>query len=553
VTSRSALRLRGEREFPVPPLALPSATHDVQPEDVPRWSATALFWERVQAIRPDLELDLHTAHLVVEICRKLDGLPLAIELAAARVRHLPLPAVRDHLEDRLRFLVGGPLDLPMRQRTMRDTVAWSHGLLRNRDATLFRRLAAFSGGWNLTDIEAVCGSDDEVGDGLEGISTLVDQSLVVLDRNRPGARYDMLDVVREYAAQQLLEAGEAEQIARRHALHYLALAEEAEPNLVGPGQAQWFQRLDLDRGNLRRAMAWCIEHGEPVLALRFTVALWRFWRQLGEFVEGRRWSDAAIARSEGAPVSLQAKAVWATAALAFPQGDYQRMAELAERASQLAQMTDDPMDRRNALTTQGMVAMCEGRYADALEPFREGIVICRELGLSWPLATSYLNLGMALLHSGSPEQADATFQDGLRLYHQLGDEIFAARISNASAQAALARDDVERADGLGRAALSACMEHNEPQGIADGLEILAAVAAARSDAQRAATLSGAAAAVRERIASCPAPFELAIITRSTESVRRTTDEHRWQLAWEAGHTLSAEAAAAYALHPSGTR
>ena len=413
VTSRSALRLRGEHEFPVPPLELPSETAAVSPDDIARWPATALFWERAQAVMPDLELDDRNAALVADICRKLDGLPLAIELAAARVKHLPLAAVRDQLEDRLQLLVGGPLDLPLRQRAIRDTVAWSHDLL-GEEVRLFRRLSVFSGGWNLAAVESVCGPPSEVGEALGGVSALVDQSLVVLDRNHASARYRMLDVVREYAAQELLTAGETEEIGRRHALYYLALSEEAGPNLVRAGHQEWFARLDVERGNLRRAMAWAIERGETVLALRYTVALWRYWRQLGEYVEGRRWSEAAVGMPGEAPPSLRAKALGAAAALAWPQGDYDRMADLAAEAIDLARQSEDPMDVRDALTVKGMVAMGQGRYAEAVERFRECLAICRPLGLSWQLATSHLNLGTALMVSGSPEEAEATFEEGLR-------------------------------------------------------------------------------------------------------------------------------------------
>ena len=168
----------------------------------------------------------------------------------------------------------------------------------------------FAGGWNLDAIADVAGSADDAGDPLHGISALVDQSLVVPEPHRPDPRYDMLDVVREYAAARLSDAGETEEVERRHALHYLALAEAAEPHLVRSGHQDWFRRLDVDRGNLRRGMAWTIDHGETVLALRYTVALWRYWRQLGEFAEGRRWSDATLAVAGNAPPSLRAKALW---------------------------------------------------------------------------------------------------------------------------------------------------------------------------------------------------------------------------------------------------
>ena len=547
VTSRTALRLRGEHEFPVPPLELPLTTREAHPEDIQHSPATALFWERAQAVRPDLDLNPEAASLVAETCRKLDGLPLAIELAAARVKHLPLTAIREQLEHRLELLVGGPLDLPLRQRAIRDTVGWSHDLLRPREQTLLRRLSVFAGGWSLDAIENVTGNVDEVGDALDGISALVDQSLVVLERNRADPRYDMLDVVREYAAARLSDAGETDEIERRHALHYLALSEAAEPHLVRSGHEDWFRRLDVDRGNLRRGMAWTIDHGETLLALRYSVALWRYWRQLGEFAEGRRWSDAALAVSGSAPPSLRAKALAAAAALAFPQADHARLAELAAEAIGLAHQSEDPMDLRNALTVRGFVAMCQGRYTDALEPYTECVAICRRLGISWQLATSHLNLGAALLHCGRGGEAVARFQDALRLYRVLGDDVFAARVLNHIAHAALADNDLVRADRLACEALASVAEQGERQGIAEGLETLAAVAAERSAVERAATLAGAATAIRDTIASHAAPFDVAITGPLLDKIKASVSEERWHRAWDRGAALDSAAAVAYAL------
>lgn len=545
VTSRSALRLRGEQQFPVPPLELPPGTDEVTPQQLARWPATALFWERALAVRPDLPLDVPAAAVVTEICRKLDGLPLAIELAAARVRHLPLAAVAGQLSDRLRLLVGGTVDLPRRQRTIRDTVAWSHDLLGPLQARLFRRLSVFSGGWDLASAEAVCGGAGETADVLEGISALLDQSLVVLDAH-PQGRYDMLDVVREYAAARLAEAGEADQASQRHARYYLALAEEAEPNLVQAGHQDWFQRLDAERGNFRRAMAWAIERGETALALRYSAALWRYWRQRGEFTEGRRWTDAALSLAGDAPASLRARALLAAAALAFPQGDYQRLAALAAEAMDLAQRSEDPMDMRNALTIAGFVAVGQHRYQDALDAFGECVAICQRHGPGWQLATSQLNLGATLLHVGRTGDADAAFAAGLRIYRQLGDDVFAARMTNQRAQAALAQGDAERAGALAREALAESASHAERQGIADGLETLGAVAAARSDPGRAATLAGAAAAIRETIAASQLP-DLIITTRFLREAERDANPKRWRASWQAGHSLAAADAVAYAL------
>jgi len=522
VTSRRRLHLRGEFEFPVPPLDLSSAA--------------ALFADRAGAIGDDQDV-------VLDICRQLDGLPLAIELAAARVKHLPLRALAGQLNHRLGLLVEGALDLPLRQRAIRETVAWSHDLLIEPQRKLFRRLAIFSGGWALASAEAVCGVQEPLG----VISALVDQSLVVLVKGHSEARYDMLDVIREYAAERLLEAGEAESTAHGHALHYLEVAREGEANLVGARQEEWSRRLDFERGNFRRALAWSIEHSDNVLALRLTVALWRYWRHSGEFAEGRRWSEAALAMPGRVPASLRAQALWASAFLAYPQGDYTRMAELATEGLDVARQSGDPMDLRNALTVAGQVAMCEGRYADALDPFRQSLDICRGLGLTWQLGTSHLNLGNALLHSGQPAEAERLYAEGLTVYRQLGDDTFAARMKNTIAHAALAQDEIDRADGLAREALITFAKQRERMGVAEALDTLAAVAAARSDPERAARLGGAAAAIQSTIASQPAPFERAISQRLIENSEAAAGQKRWHEGWQRGKGLSLEAAVAYAL------
>jgi predicted ATPase len=522
VTSRRRLHLRGEYEVPVPPLDLNSSA--------------ALFADRAVAIGDDREV-------VLEICRQLDGLPLAIELAAARAKHLPLPALAAQLNHRLRLLTDGPLDLPLRQRAIRETVAWSHDLLTAPERVLFRRLAIFSGGWSLASAEAVC----DVREPLPVISTLVDHSLVVLVGNHAEARYEMLDVIREYAAERLLEAGETDSTAGRHALHHLRVAEEGEANLVGSRQDAWSRRLDVERGNLRRAIAWAIERGDNTLALQFTVALWRYWRHTGELAEGRRWSEAALAMPGPASDSLRAKALWATAFLCYPQGDYTRMAELAAEDLEVARRGGDPMDLRNALTVAGQVAMCEGRFADALEPFRHSLEICRRLGLTWQLGTSHLNLGNALLHSGQLAEAERLYADGLTVYRKLGDETFAARMKNTLAHVALAQDDMERADGLAREALIGFAKQGERMGVAEALDTLAAVAAARAVPERAARLGGAAAAIHATIASQPAPFERAITRRFIEASEKAAGPERWDEASQEGGELSLEAAIDYAL------
>jgi predicted ATPase/transcriptional regulator with XRE-family HTH domain len=517
VTSRRRLNLRGEHEFQVPPLDMSAAA--------------ALFEMRAQKTGQD-------ADLVMDICRRLDGLPLAIELAAARTKHLALPALASQLNNRLGLLTGGPADLPLRQQAIRTTVAWSHDLLQETERVLFRRLAAFSGGWTLASAEVVC----DMPEPLSVLSDLIDQSLVRLAGEGVEARYDLLDVIYEFAAECLQEAEETESTAQRHALYYLDLAEEGETKLVGARQVEWYRRLDAERGNLRRAVTWALHEADNVYALRFTVALWRYWRHSGEYAEGRRWSEAALAMPGAAPASLRSKALWATAFLVYPQGDYRRMAELAPECLAMAREGGDAMDLRNALTVTGQLAMCEGRYTDAMEPLRESLEICRRLGLSWQLGTSHLNFGNALLHSGRVEEAERIYRDGLEVYLELGDATFAARMTNVLAHVALAEDEIERAEALAREALTGFARQHERLGVAEALDTLAAVAAARGDAGRASRLDGASKSISETIASLPAPFERAVSGRFIKASQLSEDAGRWQSAWEAGHDLSLDEA-----------
>lgn len=522
VTSRRRLNVRGEHEFEVPPLDLSTAA--------------ALFEARAEATG-------HDPDLVLEICRQLDGLPLAIELAAARTKHLALPALASQLHNRLDLLTGGPIDLPLRQQAIRETVAWSHDLLTEPERVLFRRLAVFSGGWTLASAKVVC----KMAEPLAVISGLIEQSLVRLIGHGVESRYVMFDVIQEYAAEHLLEAGETDSAVHRHARYHLELAEEGEAKLVGAQQEEWYRRLDAERGNLRSAIAWALQRTDNVFALRFTVALWRYWRYSGEFAEGRRWSEAALAMPGAAPATLRAKALWGTAFLAFPQGDYRKMAELAPECLQMARNSGDPVDLRNALTVIGKLATCEGRFAEALEPLLESVEICRSLGVSWELGTSHLNYGDALLHSGQVAAAERAYREGLRVYEQLGDAVFAARMKNALAHTALAENHIERADSLAKDALTGFTRQRERIGIAAALDTLAAVAAAHADAERAARLDGASASIHETIASRPAHYERAITGRFIKTAQAALGKNRWRPAWDAGHDLSVEDAIDYAL------
>ncbi len=543
VTSRTALRLRAEHEFHILPLELPPARANDSERPLSDWAATSLFLQRALAVKPRLKLDPDSSRLIVEICRRLEGLPLAIELAASRVRHLPLELLRDQLEHRLELLVRGGVDFPPRQRTMRDTLAWSHDLLDRKEQVLFRRLSVFAGGWDLEAVEPVCQLEDAALDTLSG---LLDKSLIHWSGDGPAARYDMLDVVREYGEDRLASAGERHELAGRHARYYLDLAERAEDRLVTSDQTHSITMLDAEHNNLRKALGWLIERRETEPALKFVVALWRYWRHTGQLTEGRRWCESAISLPGDCPVSLRAKAYWGTAALAFPQGDYKRMSELASSSLAFAMQSGEPMDLRNAHTMVGLVALVEGRYAGGVGPLQKALDLCRNLGQTWQLATSYLNLGVAMLHSARLENAETVLQEGLRIYSQLGDETFAARARVLLSHVALARRNNAEAEELARTALSAFATASERQGTAEALVTMGAIKAAAGDRECAAELSGAAAAVRDTIAARPAPFDDAIPGRFLTEARKAGDA-AWEVAFSRGRGLSPAAAISKAL------
>ncbi|MDP8931409.1 MAG: AAA family ATPase [Actinomycetota bacterium] len=295
VTSRAVLRLYGEHEYPVPPLGLPDPNHLPDLGALTQYEAVALFVQRATAVRPGFTVTNHNAPAIAEICARLDGLPLAIELAAAQIRLLTPEAILARLGSRLRLLVSGPRDLPKRQQTLRETIDWSYELLEASEQRLFARLAVFVAGWSLEEAEAVCGPPEELGmEVFEGLSSLAEKSLVVVREDSPEPRFAMLETIREFALERLADGGEEEQQRRRHAETYLALAERAEPELVGPERRRWLDRLEREHDNFRSALAWSIQQGEVGTALRLVGALWRLWQARGYLGEGRRWTEEAL-------------------------------------------------------------------------------------------------------------------------------------------------------------------------------------------------------------------------------------------------------------------
>jgi len=541
VTSREPLHLRGEHEIAIPTLAMP---REQTPDDVVRAPATALFIERARSANPDLILDAGTAGIVTEICRRVDGLPLAIELAAARAKHLPLRALNEQLDNKLNVLTGGPRDVPRRQQTMRDTVGWSYDLLDDAERALFSELSVFAGGCTLEATSAVCSAGSGV---LDVLSALVDKSLVHLDREEDDARYRMLDVIREFAGEQL-GRGNAAGVGARHASYFLGLASKAEPQIGGSHQELWFRRLAADQDNFRIALRSFINQGDAEAALSLAGALWQFWRSHGDIAEGRDWLRAGLAL-DGGSLPVRTKALWGAAWLAYHHGDYEDAETLGEQLFALSRKTIDPVITRNALTIRGIVAMAQSRFQEARTLFEEAVQLVRPLGQNWLLATSLLNLGTACVHVRDGARARSLLDEARAVYDRLGDQRFSARAAQQAGFAWMADGDIARAESLIATSLRSFWELEDVWGTTEGLEAMAAIRAAEDSSERAARTGGAAEVLRETMTIRPLAWDRIWTQRYMEGARAALGAEAWQMAWNAGRAMSVEDAVEDALGP----
>ncbi len=570
ITSRAPLRVRGEHEVRLAPLEAPGES--VRGPDLDAYPATALFLERAQAVKPDLAIDEKTAAAIAQICRRLDGLPLALELAAVRLRHLPLATLQEQLDYRLNLLVGGPRDLPPRHQAMRDTIAWSYDLLQPREQRLFRQLSVFAGGWTLTHAESICTAEGGDGELLLDLSVLVDNNLVTVhERAGDEPRWGMLDVIREFAVEQARGDGEAIELARRHASAFAELAEAAEPELGRSRQEWWYRQLQAEQDNLRAAIAWSLEHEEATLAQRIAGALWLFWRRHGDYPEARLWLDRALSADEGrgraspggpgsggtSPLvgdsAARRKVLWGDAWISYYQGDYAHASRLGDELLRVAEADNDQVGIRNGLTVRGIVAMADQRFTDALPPLEEAVQICREVCSPWLLATSLLVLGMTTMHGIDLARSRKLLEEALRGYRDLGDKLFGARTTGYLGYVALLRGHLPTARRLFGASLSAFQELGERFGIAEELQAIAVLSAAEGLDQRAAELAGTAHALWDSMSAQPLAADRAIASPYLDSARRRIGPSKWREAWRRGQAMGLDQAVTHALAKQGTR
>ena len=528
VTSRAALHLSGEHEFPLLPLALPDGTTPLPVHELTQYAAIALFLQRAMAIKPDFDVTTANVQTIAMICRRLDGLPLAIELAAARIKLLPPQALLQRLIHPLNVLTGGRQNAPERHQTLRNTIAWSYHLLNTVEQQLFRRISVFVGSCSLEAIEALYSSyPDRTMVVLDGVSSLIDKSLLRQIEQEDEPRIVMLETIREYALEMLDANGEERLCRHAHAVYYMKLAEESERELVGPQQASWLERLELEHDNLRAALDWLLQQDEDTnetqrrmeIALRLVGALRRFWQMHGHLNEGQTFAEKALSASEGVPLSAQAraKALIAAGTLASIQNDYDRteaycreslllFRELGDQQgmalslfllSVVPMMKGDNVAARSlteealalfremgdkervawSLSTLGLLDTQEEKYASARDRYEESLAIHRKLSNKRGIAASLLRLAQLLVVSQGDQAALRSLLDeGLALNNELGEREGIANVHSLSAQLAFGQGDISNARAQVEKSIQLYREIGQRRALAESLAILARIA-----------------------------------------------------------------------------
>ena len=565
VTSRERLRVSGEWDVPVPPLACPNPDRLPGLEQVASAPAVRLFVERAKAANPNFALAESNAAAVVAICHRLDGLPLALELAAARGPHLPPAALLARLARRLPLLTGGPRDAPSRLQTMRDAIGWSHDLLSETEQVVFRRLASFVGGCTLEAAEVVVGDTPEPDiDAFEVIAALVDASLLRQESSLGiEPRYFMLETVREFGLEALERYEESDAVRDRHAALFLALAEEAAPSLRGPDQVAWLDRLDLELPNLRAALTRLHETEHAEHGLRLVTALWNFWVVRDRVPEGRRWMDVFLT---GIPADSpdRVPALIALSDMSERQGDYLGAARLAEEALALAEQRGNKGTEADALRVLGNVAVARAEvalevlrdeelaiaeYARAEKLLERSLALAQELGDEWAIAKSLNWLANARYNNLDAAVRDA--EDAADRFRRIGDYRQLCNVLWILAWVAYSNDDRLRARSafLESLALARRLGYRWHSGLC--VAGLAFVAAANSEWEQAAWLLGASATLRDPTGEPLRPTVQSVTDQVTESARNALGEAKFSTTFGIGAAHSPDSAIAEVLSTTG--
>jgi predicted ATPase/class 3 adenylate cyclase len=591
VTSRAPLGLYGEQEFPVLPLTLPDLKSPPPLESLTQYEAVRLFVERARAVKPNFTITNESAPAVAEICVRLDGLPLAIELAAARIKMLPPRAMLQRLSSRLKLLTGGARDLPERQRTLRGAIEWSHALLDPGEQVLFARLAVFSGGRTLEVIDAICDAEGDLPvDTFEGVSSLMDKSLLRQEEGPGGEpRFVMLETVHEFAREKLKERSEAGEIQRTHAQYFLTLAEEAYPELKGADQLAWLDRLEAEHDNMRAALSWALERQEAEVATRLGGALWLFWFVRGYHSEGRRWLQEALASDERGSPDARAMALAGVGWLAAHQGDldqaeeaceeglqllaneareasearscllvflgwvereredYERATQLFEESLDLSQQTSDTYWHATSLSNLALVSHYRRDAERATHLYEESMDLFREQGDKQSLAYCLNNLGMVAYSQGDLGRAARLTEEGVALVRELGARVDVALGLCNLGWIALLQDELGRAADHYRESLSLSWDIGLTPLVQSALEGFACLAGAQGEATRAVLLWGAAQTLHKAKGIPRDDDFLAEADARLSAVRSGMGEGKWEESWRKSRMMTLDEAVSYAL------
>ncbi len=596
VTSRESLNVRGERLFQVPALDLPDPAIPVSPLAIEQYASVKLLIERATSVNHNFRLTAENASAIARVCAHMEGLPLAIELVAARTRLFPIEEIVGWLDRKLSLLVGGPRDMSPRQQTLRGAIEWSYNLLGEHEQLLFARLAVFAGGCTYPAAEAVCNARGDLLAGvLEGLESLLNKSLLRYEQRGGEWRFSMLETIREYAFEKLEESGTAGRIKETHAEYFLTLAEVSEPQLVGMEQKLWLDRLEREHDNLRAALAWATEGDKLLLAACLAGALGRFWDTHGHLHEGRHWLEAILnkisAGGEPLPTALTAKLLVEAGALAAVQSDYSRSILLYEHALGLLRQEDNPRERANVLYRLARLRNETGDSAGAQEAAVESLALYKTLGDRLGMAYTLNMLGTVNFYSGHEPEGIEFYNQSLALYRQMEDKQGAANVLNNLGEIARLGGDYRRAAALYRESLEPCRQLGDQTGIAitlnnlgymalnlgdcaearahftEGLKVCQSLGSPRTTAlalygmagvfglegrfREAAQLFGTAQALTEKIKTNYAPADQADFERQIASVRSHMGEVAWSAAWDLGYYMHFDDAVLYVLSNAG--
>jgi predicted ATPase len=548
ITSRAGLRLRGEYEFIVPPLATPGSDGRLRPEELMDLDAVKLFVERAEAANPRFELTEANAAAVAEICSRLDGLPLALELAAARTKLLPPPAMLTRLTNRLQLLTGGPRDLPERQQTLRATLDWDYDLLSETEQKVFRTLAVFAGGFTLTAADEVLLSLDTDIDVLDAVESLVGKSLLgPVSGAHPEPRFVMLKTIREYAVEKLDESDEGAEARDRHAHYFLRLAERAAPKLKGPEQVHWLEVLAAEHDNLRAALRRMAAEGNAEVELRLAGALARFWEFRSFLSEGQHWLEDALQRASDAPPELRATCLEGAGVLALGQGELKRAATLMDSCVALRRQLGDEAALATSIKNLGNVAYVRGDYARAKVLFEESRALKEKVGDIHGVAEATNNLGVLAGMDEHWDEAEALYNRALDAFRIAGDRQGTGRTLMNLAEVKNVTGDHEAAGPLLKESIMISREIGSRWDLCDLFEESGRGLVGRGRPMEATRLFGAATALRELLGTPLPAGERTRYERSVELAREALGEDAFRTAWDEGLAMDHARAVDYAL------